>query len=389
MEVLQISDDKPSRELITPPRQQWGLRNVNNLPEGSLVDYVLKRQGIFELIIGALSVGCLLTIWVTSPLLPFLALASGVMAVKEAGTPIGEMSLKLCASFLGLTILPHILKPIRSCLNLKPRINAKDAPFNQRLVAWWTRCGRSWFGEGSAVVYESEVAAQSVAAHGREQTPPSIVMCHPHGMYCLGNIFFISWESKMAHSYVMVANSLLVWAGGLIRSYMDNTAPLLSNAKKCVKAAMSTRRDIYVVPGGFESATLTVPGEDRDYFMSNRFGLVKYALQGGYQLVPSYTFGESSLYANPQCFIKLRLWLNKFGIPAIVPFGWLGFPLLPRREPMVLVYGNPVVFPHIESPTEADVRKYHAIYADALRALYTKYAPYYYNDGCLRTLTLL
>ena len=66
---------------------------------------------------------------------------------------------------------------------------------------------------------------------------------------------------------------------------------------------------------------------------------MKYALNNGYALVPAYCFGESGTYSNLQGAWKFRMWLNGFGLPAIVPFGkWPAVAACVRGVLAVLVF---------------------------------------------------
>ena len=66
-------------------------------------------------------------------------------------------------------------------------------------------------------------------------------------------------------------------------------------------------------------ATLYARGTHRVY-IRRRKGFVKYALQHGYALTPIYTFGESETYHTFTGLLPLRLWINRFQIPAVLFF---------------------------------------------------------------------
>jgi len=88
---------------------------------------------------------------------------------------------------------------------------------------------------------------------------------------------------------------------------------------------------------------------------------------------PSYIFGESDTYYNPQGFTKLRIWLAEFNVPAILPCGRWFFPLLPRRDlGLYHVVGKPLRLPKIENPTDAQLDEYHGQYIVALRELFDR-----------------
>merc|ERR1712062_839799 len=99
---------------------------------------------------------------------------------------------------------------------------------------------------------------------------------------------------------------------------------------------MREGRNVALLPGGFEDATLMKTGTDR-VFLKNRMGFIKYALEYGYRVHPVYTFGEGETFWTPlQSFLKQRLQLNKLGVPGVLPcmtcFGDWRFPLIPRAH---------------------------------------------------------
>ena len=77
---------------------------------------------------------------------------------------------------------------------------------------------------------------------------------------------------------------------------------------------MSRGRNLAIIPGGFEDATIHCYGRDRT-FLKNRKGLVKYALQHtGATSLPVYSFGESETYYTFTALLKQRLLLNQYSI---------------------------------------------------------------------------
>lgn len=83
--------------------------------------------------------------------------------------------------------------------------------------------------------------------------------------------------------------------------------------------------------------------------------------------MPVYTFGESDTYKTFTGFKSIRLWLNKYNIPAVVFWGEWWIPLFPKSDcKVVTVFGEPIAFPKIEEPTKEDVDKYHKVYMEKL-----------------------
>ena len=88
--------------------------------------------------------------------------------------------------------------------------------------------------------------------------------------------------------------------------------------------------------------------------MTSGQGFIKYGLEFGYKLVPVYTFGESDTYYNPPGLYGLRLWLNAYGVPTVLPWGEWWCPILPRFNTQVhSVAAKPIALPRIPKPTTA------------------------------------
>jgi hypothetical protein len=90
--------------------------------------------------------------------------------------------------------------------------------------------------------------------------------------------------------------------------------------------------------------------------------------------------------ANPEGSLLRRLQelflrIFKFSPPVVIGVGILGCPvgIMPRRVPVHVVLGKPIPVPLIETPSEADVLKYQALYRDALLALYATHEKHYHE----------
>jgi len=79
--------------------------------------------------------------------------------------------------------------------------------------------------------------------------------------------------------------------------------------------------------------------------------------------------------------------LNKYGIPAVFPFGKWWFPLLPRDNPLHIVVGVPLPLPKIESPSNSEIDKYHLMYIKHVEELFERYKGKYYT-GTNKTVPL-
>ena len=145
-----------------------------------------------------------------------------------------------------------------------------------------------------------------------------------------------------------------------------------NNCRFCHQFFILNIHELALIPGGFEEATFYLRGRHRIY-IKKRKGFIKYALQFGYKIMPSYVFGEELSYWQLDVgFNSIRLWLNKYGIPGTVFIGKY-FTFLPDcNMDVTIVVGKEIILPKIENPSPEDIDKYHAIYIKDLSALFER-----------------
>ncbi|CAK4663693.1 hypothetical protein LEN26_001373 [Aphanomyces euteiches] len=206
-----------------------------------------------------------------------------------------------------------------------------------------------------------------------------ILSQHPHGILCCGWTTHVAIHSKWFHSrfhmllaeiltQLPIVSNVLCWGGSESASK--------PNFEKCFKAG----NNIAFMPGGFEEATLYEYGKHRIY-IKKRAGFIKYGLQYGYKIYPSYHFGEEMTYHALTWFLPFRMWLNKFQLPGVLPFGsWWCFYMPLRSAELITVVGKPIQLPTIANPTREDVEKYHKIYIDAMQDLFDRHKVKYAKD---------
>jgi hypothetical protein len=141
--------------------------------------------------------------------------------------------------------------------------------------------------------------------------------------------------------------------------------------KENMISLMSKNRNIALLPGGFEEASIYKRNRHK-VFIKERKGFIKYALQYGYSVTPCYGFGEEKTYWEINIApTSWRLWLNKYKIPGIVFIG--KYFLLPDNNlDLTMVVGKPIQFPTIAEPTTEDIEKYHAIFIKALQEVFDR-----------------
>jgi hypothetical protein len=150
-----------------------------------------------------------------------------------------------------------------------------------------------------------------------------------------------------------------------------------SAKKETMLKLMGKGRNVALLPGGFEEASLYKRNRHK-VFLKERKGFIKYALQYGYSVIPAYCFGEEKTYWEKNiASTSWRLWLNKYKIPASLFVGKY-FLFLPDDDvDIIVVIGKTLTFPHIENPTNEEVDKYHGEFVKALSELFDKYKGQY------------
>lgn len=68
------------------------------------------------------------------------------------------------------------------------------------------------------------------------------------------------------------------------------------------------------IPGGFEEATLTSEKEYRLY-LKQRKGFIKFALEFGYKVHPTFIFNENKCFKTSDLFMNYRIMLNRIKFP--------------------------------------------------------------------------
>lgn len=210
----------------------------------------------------------------------------------------------------------------------------------------------------------------------KDMKPERSMICyHPHGALCAG----FSWcgchhpefsEGRHGDFTWLIADILTKMPFfKLVTKWMGN---IQSAAKENVLKLMQTGKNIAIIPGGFQDATLMERGVDR-IFLKNRKGFIKYALVHGYRVHPCYVFGERDTYHTFLPMLKLRLRLNDHGLPGALFFGEWWCPILPLSSTrIVTVIGKGLDFPclPIGGIKAEDIDKYHSLYVKALKDLF-------------------
>lgn len=142
-----------------------------------------------------------------------------------------------------------------------------------------------------------------------------------------------------------------------------------------LRRLMRKGRNVGMLPGGFEEATVT-SSEEMRCWVENRKGFVKYALEHGYTIYPVLMMNEHKAYSTFQPLLAFRLFLNKLKIPAVLFWNkWTGL-LLPPSLSLHLIVGRGIRLhlPPGQHVTQQMLEDTHRAYVAEIMRVYEKYA---------------
>lgn len=116
-------------------------------------------------------------------------------------------------------------------------------------------------------------------------------------------------------------------------------------APKSFKEQMSLKKNIAFVPGGYEDSVIST---DKGYriYLRQRKGFIKYALQYGYNVYPTFVFNENKCYIPCTIFYRLRMWITLLCKGAILIFISRYFLVLPDpKQELYVVCGKKLAMP--------------------------------------------
>mmetsp|Transcript_33594 Transcript_33594/g.29394 ORF Transcript_33594/g.29394 Transcript_33594/m.29394 type:complete len:365 (-) Transcript_33594:154-1248(-) len=347
---------------MTTPKRSLSLVNPNLSGLWSS-NHLGKDNDTFSILSGTIAISLLIYPWVLGFFTPVIIL-----------TLIYFQQYKISIAIVSILLYPYIVK-------------IEQWGFWQEFMTM----GCNYFQGGVSTSFEFEM----------DFNHPLLICLHPHGLFSFGvfynglrgriggNDYFTSkqkqyyWGDKLGsiskimkrlQGYGLIDNKLLNspifthivvgWCGGFVSASKKSLCNLMEKAEKSG----------FLVPGGFNEASLLKKGQDFVY-IENRKGFIKYALKYGYAVLPGYTFGECETYNTALSGeSKLKTWLVNNNIPCVLPYGpyfWSWF-LLPFRKNIGLhtVYGHCKKFPKIDKPTREDVATYHKWYVDELKRIF-------------------
>ena len=122
---------------------------------------------------------------------------------------------------------------------------------------------------------------------------------HPHGVYPIGGVLMYAGASPLLqrHPWLRIrpCSASVLFRVPLVREYLLWTGHLDASRRTVSRHMKRAADDIALCPGGEKEALATRNGQER-VLLLGRAGFVRLACMHGYQLVPTYAFGQNELF---------------------------------------------------------------------------------------------
>jgi len=167
---------------------------------------------------------------------------------------------------------------------------------------------------------------------------------HPHGVLSVGLLTNMHLKDGPFRNVVGLSSRVMLnvpVVGLFLRLW-----GVQSVDSKHMKKLMKEGRNVSLMPGGFEEATITTPKELRVY-IRKRKGFIKYAMDSNYSIYPTICLQEHQAFWTFDYLKSFRLWLNKWKVPAIIFFNPTSLFFLPPKIDFCAIVGRKIRYRQI------------------------------------------
>lgn len=233
----------------------------------------------------------------------------------------------------------------------------------------------SWETRGTLAKFDDNRVCQVFSPHGVFPTTASFapggVIDNPKMILTVAQGIFVL---PVVREIAVLVGANTVSKKSIV-TLMQKEAPMGIVLGGCYEAVLSQPGMLVHLNLQFYVDFVSTPGTQRVY-VSGRRGLFYYAIKYRYRLQPVFTFGETDLFWTPSVVVRARAWLaDNFSIPLLLFWGW--FFCIPRRVPLMTVYGPVLEVEHNAKPTTEDVDRVRQRYVAALKDLFVAHRAEY------------
>ncbi|XP_056592959.1 2-acylglycerol O-acyltransferase 2 [Triplophysa dalaica] len=216
---------------------------------------------------------------------------------------------------------------------------------------------------------------------------------HPHGILVAGAFTnFCTEATGFSQLFPGIKSNLLMlplwFRSPFFRDYIMS-AGLVPSDKESASYLLQHKEGgnaVVIAVGGAPEALDARPG-DYTVHLANKKGFIKFAMEHGAHLVPTYSFGENEVFDQVENtrgtwlrYIQERLQsIMGISLPLFHARGVFqySFGLMPYRKPINTVVGRPIKVEKKEKPTAEDLDNLHQIYTDELAQLFEEHKQNY------------
>jgi len=205
-----------------------------------------------------------------------------------------------------------------------------------------------------------------------------IICCHPHGILCFGAASCLGSEAaSFSKLFPGIVPRLTTLEGNLWFPFFREFFMLVGT----ISSSRASLDYVLSLPKGQAPVVMVggVPEMHNSHVdqirlvIKGRKGFIKTALRHGTSLVPTFVFGETSLYRHGAITRTLESGISYLsswlGICPVMfsGRGWTqsDFGILPIRRPLKVVVGAPLQVERIVEPSDKDISKLHKKYMEA------------------------
>lgn len=252
--------------------------------------------------------------------------------------------------------------------------NEQKSNNNNRNAALVTECIRSnqfLFTERNITKYLSTtfVWPAKVQRPHLEHTP--VIFCVvPHGVAPIGITAYPLWSRLWNDRLCRWTGAPILMKIPFVSFFLKKVGYIPASQQPILEALTKKEENVGIILDGIDG--MFHPPNEENASILHRKGIVKIALKAGVPIIPVYGFGHTTLWT---------VLVDPFGIlerlshhfqASITPFfgrwGWFLGP--PRRIPVVVCLGEPIVCPRTAEPTPEQVNQYHQQLLSSFHAVF-------------------
>lgn len=203
-----------------------------------------------------------------------------------------------------------------------------------------------------------------------ENAGPSIFAVEPHGVLPIS--IFWGTVRVLKKQKLLACMSSAIFLMPIMKHFLT-WCGATSVDKAVMKSNLKRGFSLNLCPGGVQEIPyLSNDKKELVFFLKQRVGLTKLALQEGVCLIPSVTFGLQNIYSFWKFENEMLLPLaRKIGFYPMIFFGLGGVPFSQAAPaPITVIVGKPLKMPQINEPTAEDLAKHHQRFMTAIAQLF-------------------